>query len=86
MNILFGDKGLGKTNILKSVRKKAEAGGKIVSTYIASEKDDYFKELLDVSDMDRSRETDSSYVSMLFLAKISLSSPQKNFCKLLLPP
>ena len=53
VNILFGDKGLGKTNILKSVRKEAEAGGKIVSTYIASEKDDYFKELLDVSDMDR---------------------------------
>ena len=50
---LFGDKGLGKTNILKSVRKEAEAGGKIVSTYIASEKDDYFNELLDVSDMDR---------------------------------
>lgn len=53
VNILFGDKGLGKTNILKSVRKEAEAGGKIVSTYIASEKDDYFNELLDVSDMDR---------------------------------
>ena len=53
VNILFGDKGLGKTNILKSVRKEAEAGGKIVSTYIASEKDDYVNELLDVSDMDR---------------------------------
>jgi len=53
VNILFGDKGLGKTNILKSVRKEAEAGGKKVSTYIASEKDDYFNKLLDVSDMDR---------------------------------
>ena len=53
VNILFGDKGLGKTNILKSVRAEAEAGGKIVSTYIASEKDDYFNELLDISDMKR---------------------------------
>ncbi len=53
VNILFGDKGLGKTNILKSVRAEAKAGGKIVSTYIASEKDDYFNELLDVSDMDK---------------------------------
>ena len=53
VNILFGDKGLGKTNILKSVRAEAEAGGKKVSTYIASEKDDYFNKLLDVSDMDR---------------------------------
>mgnify|MGYP001018129702 CR=1 FL=1 len=53
VNILFGDKGLGKTNILKSVRREAEAGGKEVSTYIASEKDDYFNKLLDVSDMDR---------------------------------
>ena len=53
VNILFGDKGLGKTNILKSVGIEAEAGGKKVSTYIASEKDDYFNKLLDVSDMDR---------------------------------
>lgn len=53
VNILFGDKGLGKTNILKSVRAEAEAGGKKVSTYIASEKDDYFNKLLDVSDMDK---------------------------------
>jgi PHP domain len=53
VNILFGDKGLGKTNILKSVRAEAEAGGKKVSTYIASEKDDYFNKLLDVSDMKR---------------------------------
>lgn len=53
VNILFGDKGLGKTNILKSVRAKAEADGKEVSTYIASEKDDYFNKLLDISDMKR---------------------------------
>ena len=53
VNILFGDKGLGKTNILKSVRAEAEAEGKKVSTYIASEKDDYFNELLDASDMYR---------------------------------
>lgn len=53
VNILFGDKGLGKTNILKSVGIEAEAGGKRVSTYIASEKDDYFNELLDASDMYR---------------------------------
>ena len=53
VNILFGDKGLGKTNILKSVGIEAEAGGKEVSTYIASEKDDYFNELLDISDMKR---------------------------------
>jgi hypothetical protein len=53
VNILFGDKGLGKTNILKSVRAKAEADGKKVSTYIASEKDDYFNKLLDASDMYR---------------------------------
>ena len=53
VNILFGDKGLGKTNILKSVGIEAEAGGKKVSTYIASEKDDYFNKLLDASDMGR---------------------------------
>lgn len=53
VNILFGDKGLGKTNILKSVGIEAEAGGERVSTYIASEKDDYFNELLDASDMYR---------------------------------
>ena len=53
VNIIFGDKGTGKSQIIDSVRKKMEADGLSVSTYISSEKDKSIKELTDASDMER---------------------------------
>lgn len=53
VNIIFGDKGTGKSQIIDSVRKKMEADGLSVSTYISSEKDKSIKELVDASDMER---------------------------------
>lgn len=53
VNVLFGDKGTGKSNILNSIEKEARADGLKVACYRASQKDDDFNELLDVSDMAR---------------------------------
>lgn len=54
VNIIFGDKGTGKSQILDSVRKKMESDGLSVSSYISSKKDEDIKELIDSSDMFRS--------------------------------
>lgn len=54
VNIIFGDKGTGKSQIIESVRKKMEADGLSVSTYISSKKDENINELIDSSDMVRS--------------------------------
>lgn len=56
VNIIFGDKGTGKSQIIDSVRKKMESDGLSVSTYISSEKDKDIKELVDASGMERSAE------------------------------
>lgn len=56
VNIIFGDKGTGKSQIIDSVRKKMEADGLSVSSYISSKKDEDIKELVDSSGMDRSAE------------------------------
>jgi predicted ATPase len=56
VNIIFGDKGTGKSQIIDSIRKKMEADGLSVSTYISSKKDEDIKELTDSSDMERSAE------------------------------
>lgn len=53
VNIIFGDKGTGKSQILDSIRKKMEADGLSVSTYVSSKKDEDIKDLIDPSDMDR---------------------------------
>jgi hypothetical protein len=53
INIIFGDKGTGKSQIIDSVRKKMEADGMSVSAYISSRKDDDIKDLVDSSAMDR---------------------------------
>lgn len=56
VNIIFGDKGTGKSQIIDSIRMKMEADGLSVSTYVSSEKDKSIKELTDPSDMERSAE------------------------------
>ena len=56
VNVIFGDKGTGKSQIIDSVRKKMDADGLSVSLYISSKKDEDIKELVDSSDMSRSAE------------------------------
>ena len=56
VNVIFGDKGTGKSQILESVRKKMEAEGLSVAPYISSKKDEDINELIDSSDMERSAE------------------------------
>ncbi len=51
VNIIFGDKGTGKSQIIESVRKKMEADGLSVATYVSSQKDERIKSLLDSSSM-----------------------------------
>ena len=54
VNIIFGDKGTGKSQILESVKKKMEADGLSVASYVSSQKDERIKSLLDSSSMVRS--------------------------------
>ncbi len=56
VNIIFGDKGTGKSQIIESVRKKMDSDGLSVSSYISSKKDEDIKDLIDVSGMERSAE------------------------------
>lgn len=53
VNVIFGDKGTGKSNILTSIEDEARTSGLRVEVYRASQKDDDFDALLDVSDMGR---------------------------------
>jgi len=56
VNVIFGDKGTGKSQIIESVRKKMEADGLSVANYVSSQKDERIKSLLDSSSMLRSAE------------------------------
>ena len=53
VNIIFGQKGTGKSEILDSLYNNLLSQGLRCSKYIGSEKDDEFKMLLSTSDMDR---------------------------------
>jgi predicted ATPase len=54
VNIIFGDKGTGKSQILESIGKKMDADGLSVAPYISSKKDEDIKGLIDSTDMERS--------------------------------
>lgn len=57
INVIFGDKGTGKTEVIKSLVSKFKSEDVPFSKYISSETKDDLDELLDVSDMDRSAES-----------------------------
>ena len=56
VNIIFGDKGTGKSQILQSIGKKMDADGLSIAPYISSKKDEDIRELIESSDMERSAE------------------------------
>lgn len=56
INVIFGDKGTGKTEVIKSLVAKLNAEDIPFSKYISSETKDDLKELLDMSDMEKSAE------------------------------
>ena len=51
MNIIFGQKGTGKTEIIKSLYENMKASGYRCVLYVASERDDEFKSLLGINDL-----------------------------------
>ena len=53
VNIFFGQKGTGKSEILKSINKELMGMGKSCQYYIGNEKEDDFKKLLSIKDIDR---------------------------------
>lgn len=53
INIIFGQKGTGKSEILKSLRKQYEDRSIICRTYTGSEKEDDFSKLLNIDDLVR---------------------------------
>ncbi|HBW13294.1 MAG TPA: histidinol phosphatase [Proteiniclasticum sp.] len=56
VNIIFGQKGTGKTEILKSMYTEVLGSGKKCKKYIASERSEDFSELLNIKDMEISLE------------------------------
>lgn len=52
INIIFGPKGTGKTEILKSLNKSMVKDGINCKSYIASDRNEEFKNLLNTNDMD----------------------------------
>lgn len=54
VNILFGHKGTGKSQILKSISDSIRGQGFSLVSYAGSEKEDDFKKLLDTSNLQRS--------------------------------
>lgn len=57
INVIFGDKGTGKTEVIKSLVNKLKTEDIPFSKYISSETIDDLEELLDTSDMERSAES-----------------------------
>ena len=56
VNIIFGQKGTGKTEILKSIYTEMLGSGKNCKKYIASERSEDFSALLSIQDMELSLE------------------------------
>lgn len=67
VNIIFGQKGTGKSEILNSLYSDLRSQGLLCAKYTGSEKDDEFKALLKINDMDRD------------LTKVEAEDCQKDF-------
>ncbi len=70
VNIIFGQKGTGKTEILKSMYEEMLGAGKNCKKYIASERGEDFSSLLSIQDMEVS------------LEKMGIDSCEEEFCKI----
>lgn len=54
VNVLFGQKGTGKSEIVKSIRSQFEAGGIRIASYIGGQKNTAFDQLMTVKNEERS--------------------------------
>ncbi len=54
INVLFGQKGTGKSEIIKSIRSQFEANGVSIAAYIGGQKNTAFDQLMTVKDEERS--------------------------------
>ena len=78
MNIIFGQKGTGKTEILKSLYEEMLKLGKNCKKYIASERSDDFSALTNTKDMELDLEkvhAESCEAEFQFLAVWTDSNP-----------
>lgn len=78
INIIFGQKGTGKSEILKSIKNNYDTRGIACQSYVGSTKEDDFSKLLRTSDMVRDVSTlgiDTCSQQISFLKKWEDSSP-----------